>query len=66
MIPLNDNLRFVYDFNGDRFSLGFRFNYANNLYINASYISNGDYENLPELIPYRKNRNFVMGGTIAF
>ena len=66
LIPLNDNLRFVYDFNGDRFSLGFRFNYSNTLFLNASYISNGDYENLPGQIAHRRNRNFVMGGTIAF
>ncbi len=66
LIPLNDNLRFVYDFNGDRFSLGFRFNYSNTVFINASYISNGDYENLPGTIAHRRNRNFVMGGTVAF
>lgn len=66
LIPLNDNLRFVYDFNGDRFSLGFRFNYSNTLYINASYISNGDYENLPGSIAHRQNRNFVAGCTVAF
>lgn len=66
LIPLNDNLRFAYDFNGDRFSLGFRFNYSNTLFLNASYISNGDYENLPGAVSHRKNKNFVVGGTIAF
>lgn len=66
LIPLNDNLRLVYDFNGDRFSIGFRFNYSNIIFINASYISNGDYENLPGTIAHRQNRNFVIGGTVAF
>lgn len=66
LIPLNNNLRFAYDFNGDRFSLGFRYNYSDALYINASYISNGDYENLPGSIAHRQNRNFVAGVTVAF
>ena len=66
LIPVNDNLRFVYDFNGDRFSLGFRFNYSNTVYLNASYLSNGDYENLPGSIAHRRNKNFVIGGTVAF
>ena len=66
LIPLNNNLRFVYDFNGDRFSLGFRYNYSDSLYINASYISNGDYENLPGAVAQRQNRNFVAGATVAF
>lgn len=66
LVPVNDHLRFVYDFNGDRFSLGFRFNYQNALYLNASYISDGDYENLPGAIAHKRNNNFVFGGTIAF
>ncbi len=66
LVPVNDHLRFVYDFNGDRFSLGFRFNYQNALYLNASYISDGDYENLPGAIAHKRNSNFVFGGTIAF
>ncbi len=66
LVPVNDHLRFAYDFNGDRFSLGFRFNYQNALYLDASYISDGDYENLPGAIAHKRNSNFVFGGTIAF
>lgn len=65
-VPLNDNLRFLYDFNGDRFSLGFRFNYQNSLYLNAAYVSDGDYENLPGAIIHKKTNNFVFGGSIAY
>lgn len=65
-VPLNDNLRFLYDFNGDRFSLGFRFNYQNSLYLNASYIADGDYENLPGAIAHKGSGNFVFGGSIAY
>jgi hypothetical protein len=65
-VPMNDNLRFVYDFNGDRFSLGFRFNYQNSFYLNAAYVSDGDYENLPGAIAHKRNNNFVFGGTIAY
>ena len=66
LVPLNDNLRFSYDFNGDRFSLGFRFNYQNALYLDAAYLADGDYENLPGAIAHKRNSNFVFGGTIAF
>lgn len=66
LVPLNDHLRFAYDFNGDRFSLGFRFNYQNSLYLNAGYVSDGDYENLPGAIIKKKQNNFVFGGTIAY
>ncbi|GAB4270389.1 MAG: hypothetical protein Kow0029_07100 [Candidatus Rifleibacteriota bacterium] len=65
-VPLNDNLRFVYDFNGDRFSLGFRFNYQNSLYLDASYVSDGDYENLPGAIAHKRMNNFVFGGSLAY
>lgn len=65
-IPLNDNLRFLYDFNGDKFSLGFRFNYAHTLYLDASYVSDGDYENLPGAIAHKKTSNFIFGGSIAY
>lgn len=65
-VPVNDNLRFLYDFNGDKFSLGFRFNYLDSLYINASYISDGDYENLPGPIAHKKLKNFVFGATIVY
>lgn len=65
-VPLNDNLRFVYDFNGDKFSLGFRFNYQNALYLNAGYVSDGDYENLPGAIAHKRSQNFVFGGSIAY
>lgn len=65
-VPLNNNLRFLYDFNGDKFSLGFRFNYQSNFYLNASYISDGDYENLPGAIAHKQSKNFVFGGTISF
>ena len=65
-VPVNDHLRFVYDFNGDKFSLGFRFNYQNSFYLNAAYISDGDYENLPSPIAPKQSENFVFGATIAF
>jgi hypothetical protein len=65
-VPLNDNLRFLYDFNGDKFSLGFRFNYQDTLYLNASYVSDGDYENLPGTIAHKQQNNFVFGGSIAY
>jgi hypothetical protein len=65
-VPLNDNLRFLYDFNGDRFSLGFRFNYQKSLYLNAAYVSDGDYENLPGAISHKRSKNFIFGGTIAY
>ncbi len=65
-VPVNDNLRFLYDFNGDRFSLGFRFNYQNALYLNAAYVSDGDYESLPGAISHKRANNFVFGGTIAY
>ena len=65
-VPLNDNLRFLYDFNGDRFSLGFRFNYQNTVYLDASYVSDGDYESLPGAIAHKRSGNFVFGGSIAY
>ena len=65
-VPLNDHLRFLYDFNGDKFSLGFRFNYQNAFYLNAAYVSDGDYENLPGAIAHKQSQNFIFGGTIAF
>jgi hypothetical protein len=65
-VPLNDNLRFLYDFNGDKFSLGFRFNYQDTLYLNAAYVSDGDYENLPGTIAHKQQNNFVFGGSIAY
>lgn len=65
-VPLNDHLRFLYDFNGDKFSLGFRFNYQNAFYLNAAYVSDGDYENLPGAIAHKQSQNFIFGGTISF
>ncbi len=65
-VPLNDHLRFVYDFNGDKFSLGFRFNYQNALYLNAAYVSDGDYENLPGAIANKRSQNFIFGGTVTY
>ncbi|OGK05473.1 MAG: hypothetical protein A2W80_12345 [Candidatus Riflebacteria bacterium GWC2_50_8] len=65
-VPVNDHLRFIYDFNGDKFSLGFRFNYQNSFYLNAAYVSDGDYENLPGAIAHKQSDNFIFGGTIAF
>ncbi|NLF97567.1 MAG: hypothetical protein GX569_12570, partial [Candidatus Riflebacteria bacterium] len=46
--------------------LGFRFNYQNSFYLNAAYISDGDYENLPSPIAPKQSENFVFGATIAF
>ena len=65
-VPVNDHLRFVYDFNGDKFSLGFRFNYQNAFYLNAAYVADGDYENLPGAIAHKSSQNFIFGGTIAY
>lgn len=65
-VPLNDSLRFVYDFNGDKFSLGFRFNYQHTLYLDASYVSDGDYENLPGAIAHKQSSNFIFGGSVAY
>lgn len=65
-VPLNDNLRFVYDFNGDKFSLGFRFNYIDSFYLNASFVSEGDYENLPGPIAHKRAKTFVFGGTLVY
>ena len=65
-IPLNRYLNFSYDFNGDKFSLGLRFNYQNTLYLDAAYLADGDYERLPGAIAHKRIRNFVFGTSISF
>ncbi len=64
--PLIKASHFVYDFNGDRFSLGLRFNYQKVAYLDATYISDGDYERLPGAIAHKKLQNFIFGGSVIF
>ena len=65
-IPMTDYTHFLYDFNGDRFSLGFRFNYQKVAFFDASYVSDGDYERLPGAVAHKRLNNFVFGGSIVF
>lgn len=65
-VPLSKAAHFVYDFNGDRFSLGFRLNYMRVVFLDAAYISDGDYERLPGAVSHKNNGNFVFGGSLAF
>lgn len=65
-VPISDSAHFVYDFNGDKFSLGFRFNYQKIVFFDASYISDGDYERLPGAVCHKRMRNFTFGGSLAF
>ncbi|HNV72934.1 MAG TPA: hypothetical protein PKO06_24710, partial [Candidatus Ozemobacteraceae bacterium] len=65
-VPLNRYLNFAYDFNGDKFSLGFRFNYQNTVYFDAAYLADGDYERLPGAIAHKRLRNFVFGTSIRY
>ncbi len=65
-IPMSNSLHFLYDFNGDRFSLGFRFNYQHVLHLDAAYVSDGDYERLPGAIAAKRLRNFLFGGSIVW
>jgi len=64
--PISKSTHFVYDFNGDKFSLGLRLNYRKIVFFDASYISDGDYERLPGAISHKKLNNFVFGGSIVF
>jgi len=65
-IPVTNYTHFLYDFNGDKLSLGLRFNYQRIVFIDASYISDGDYERLPGAISHKRMNNFVFGGSIVF
>ncbi len=65
-IPMTSSTHFVYDFNGDRFSLGFRLNYQKVVFFDISYLADGDYERLPGSIAHKRLRNLVFGGTVAF
>lgn len=65
-IPVNNATHFVYDFNGDKFSLGLRFDYQKVAYFDAHYVSDGDYERLPGAIAHKRVGNFVFGGSIIF
>ena len=65
-VPMSDSAHFVYDFNGDKFSLGFRFNYQKIVYFDAAYISDGDYERLPGAISHKRMRNVTFGGSVVF
>jgi hypothetical protein len=66
VVPLNDYLRFLYDFNGDRFSLGFRFTYQNLINVNFSYVSEGDYDNLAGAITHKQYKGFILGASVLF
>ncbi|MBI3039413.1 hypothetical protein HYY75_10265 [bacterium] len=66
LIPITNYTNFMYDFNGDRFSLGFRFSYQKIVHFDASYISDGDYERLPGPIAHKRLKNFIFGGSIVF
>lgn len=65
-IPMTNYTHFLYDFNGDRFSLGFRFNYQKVVFFDASYVSDGDYERMPGAIAHKRMNNFVFGGSIVY
>ena len=65
-IPMSNYTHFVYDFNGDRFSLGLRFNYQHVLYFDAAYVSDGDYERLPGPIAHKRLQNFIFGGSLVW
>jgi len=65
-IPMSNYTHFVYDFNGDKFSLGFRFNYQKTIYFDASFVSDGDYERLPGAIAHKRLQNFIFGGSIVY
>ena len=65
-VPITKSMHFLYDFNGDKFSLGFRLNYQRIVYFDASYISDGDYERLPGAISHKVMSNFVFGGSVVF
>lgn len=65
-VPMTANSAFVYDFNGDRFSLGLRLNYQKIVFFDAAFVSDGDYERLPGAIAHKRIRNFVFGGSLVF
>ncbi|MBF0502578.1 MAG: hypothetical protein HQM09_20745 [Candidatus Riflebacteria bacterium] len=65
-IPMSNYTNFMYDFNGDKFSLGIRLNYQKVAYIDFSYVSDGDYESLPGAISHIRHNNFVFGGSIVY
>lgn len=64
--PIGGSTNFIYDFNGDKFSLGLRYNYQNAFYIDAAYISDGDYERLPGSISPKRMKNFIFGSSIVW
>ncbi|MBF0405934.1 MAG: hypothetical protein HQM10_01165 [Candidatus Riflebacteria bacterium] len=63
---LSNYLNFVYDFNGDKFSLGFRANYQKTVFLDISYISDGDYERMPGAITHKQLNNLIFGGSIVY
>lgn len=65
-VPMNSVTDFVYDFNGDRFSLGFRFNFQRTAYLDVAYIADGDYERLPGAIAHKRQGNIMFGGSIVY
>ncbi|MFZ2958462.1 MAG: hypothetical protein WA705_16365 [Candidatus Ozemobacteraceae bacterium] len=65
-IPMSNYSHLMYDFNGDKFSLGLRFNYQKAVYFDVSYVSDGDYENLPGAISHKRSNNIIFGGTIVY
>jgi hypothetical protein len=65
-VPMTNSTAFVYDFNGDKFSLGFRLNYQKIVFFDAGFVSDGDYERLPGAVAHKRIRNFVFGGSLVF
>ena len=65
-VPMTNSTSFVYDFNGDKFSLGFRLNYQKIVFFDAAFISDGDYERLPGPVAHKRLRNFMFGGSLVF
>ncbi|MFC1742702.1 hypothetical protein ACFL35_01815 [Candidatus Riflebacteria bacterium] len=52
---------FVYDFDGNRFGSGLRFNWKDMYYADLFFISDGDYNDLPPGITRRDQRNLILG-----
>ena len=65
-IGITRSSQFVYDFNGDKFSLGIRLNYQRTLYLDFAWMSDGDYERLPGAIAQKRKGNFVFGGSFVY
>jgi hypothetical protein len=60
-VPLGKNVHFLYDYNGDRFSSGFRFSIDASTF-EVNYVSNGDYDTLFG----RKQSNIIASAQYRF